>query len=57
MPVTVHPPLTTVDVEPIIEPRGADWKTGAMGSLQVVDDAQAVVSEFAAGQWGWVEKS
>ena len=57
MPETVHPPLTTVDAEPVVEPRGADWKTGAMGSLQVVDDAQAVVSEFASGQWGWVEKS
>lgn len=56
MPVTIHPPANTA-AEDVIEPRGVDWKTGGMGSLQIVDDAQAVVSEFASGQWGWVEKS
>jgi hypothetical protein len=57
MPVTIHPPITTIDATPIDEPRGADWKTGAMGSLQVVDESAVVVAEFAAGQWGWVEHS
>jgi hypothetical protein len=57
VPVTVHPPLSTANPEPVVEPRGDDWKPGAMGSLVILDAAGAVVSEFASGQWGWVEKS
>lgn len=56
MPVTIHPPIATT-AEPVVEPRGVDWKPGTMGSLQIVDATQGVVSEFASGQWGWVEKS
>jgi hypothetical protein len=56
MPVTIHPPLSQTG-DPIVEPRGTDWRLGNVGSLQVVDEATVVVSEFASGQWGWVEKS
>ncbi|HEY2301454.1 MAG TPA: hypothetical protein VGH66_06155 [Acidimicrobiales bacterium] len=56
MPVTIHPPITT-NTEPVVEPRGVDWKVAAGGSLQVIDADTAPVSEFASGQWGWVEKT
>jgi hypothetical protein len=56
MPVTVHPPTASTG-EPVIEPRGVDWKLGNVGSLQIVDAGTVIVSEFASGQWGWVEKS
>ena len=56
MPVTVHPPHN-VTGDPVVEDRGADWKLGGAGSLQIVDSGGATVSEFASGQWGWVEKS
>ena len=57
MPVTVHPPQTMTEAEDLTVESGSDWRAGGMGSLQIVDDQTVVVAEFAAGQWGWVEKA
>lgn len=57
MPVTIHPSTFNAEVEPVVEARGVDWKIQSGGTLQVVDQSFSVVSEFASGQWAWVEKS
>jgi hypothetical protein len=59
MAVTVYPHsmAASVGAAPVGVEQGAKWQAAAAGNLQVSDQNDVLLAEFAAGQWSYVEKT